>query len=242
MEWQGELSSDPVSPVELWAYYNTVDKKSYIYDGAVWEILAQDGICDVEEITMVDTDTISLTAQKTVILVDSTSADLTITITGTSANGQEVILSNIGTANKCTVVNSVGGWLKDATVMHGQSAECRTANDKLLEGSFAFVWDVATELSFDNGWVNFGATRVATLILRNNRLSLSGIIKNGVVGLVAFTVPSGLGSESGGSKAFPVDSNDAVGFVIIDILGQVVPQIGSNALFYLDGISWERGF
>ncbi|RLD58466.1 MAG: hypothetical protein DRJ01_12540, partial [Bacteroidetes bacterium] len=41
--WQGSLASAPGSPVAYWAYYNTTDKKSYIYDGSSWDILAQDG-------------------------------------------------------------------------------------------------------------------------------------------------------------------------------------------------------
>jgi uncharacterized membrane protein YfbV (UPF0208 family) len=41
--WQGESATAPASPQTNWAYYNTTDKKSYIYDGAAWQILAQDG-------------------------------------------------------------------------------------------------------------------------------------------------------------------------------------------------------
>jgi len=44
MEWQGSLASAPGTPEELWAYYNTTDNKSYIWDKDSWEILAQDGI------------------------------------------------------------------------------------------------------------------------------------------------------------------------------------------------------
>lgn len=40
--WQGSLSSAPGSPQLNWAYYNTTDKKSYIWDGNSWEILCQD--------------------------------------------------------------------------------------------------------------------------------------------------------------------------------------------------------
>jgi hypothetical protein len=41
--WKGELPSAPTSPQLNWAYYNTADKKSYIYNGSNWQILAQDG-------------------------------------------------------------------------------------------------------------------------------------------------------------------------------------------------------
>ncbi|GHV88292.1 hypothetical protein AGMMS50267_06540 [Spirochaetia bacterium] len=41
--WKGTLAAAPVNPVTNWAYYNTADKKAYIYDGAAWQILAVDG-------------------------------------------------------------------------------------------------------------------------------------------------------------------------------------------------------
>ncbi len=42
--WKGSLSSHPDNPTLGWAYYNTTDKKSYIWDGDSWEIIAQDGV------------------------------------------------------------------------------------------------------------------------------------------------------------------------------------------------------
>jgi hypothetical protein len=41
--WKGELSSAPVNPQKGWAYYNSAQEKSYIWDGSSWQILAQDG-------------------------------------------------------------------------------------------------------------------------------------------------------------------------------------------------------
>ena len=41
--WKGSLASNPSSPQLNWAYYNTNDKKSYIYDGSSWQTLAVDG-------------------------------------------------------------------------------------------------------------------------------------------------------------------------------------------------------
>ncbi|MBP5448879.1 MAG: hypothetical protein J6Y01_02065, partial [Spirochaetales bacterium] len=41
--WKGEAATAPENPKTNWAYYNTADKKSYIYDGTSWQILAQDG-------------------------------------------------------------------------------------------------------------------------------------------------------------------------------------------------------
>jgi len=41
--WKGSHSSAPVSPQLNWAYYNTTDKKSYVWNGTSWNIIAQDG-------------------------------------------------------------------------------------------------------------------------------------------------------------------------------------------------------
>ncbi|MBP5706535.1 MAG: SUMF1/EgtB/PvdO family nonheme iron enzyme, partial [Spirochaetales bacterium] len=41
--WKGEAATAPDNPKTNWAYYNTTDKKSYIYDGQEWQILSQDG-------------------------------------------------------------------------------------------------------------------------------------------------------------------------------------------------------
>ncbi|MBR6061198.1 MAG: SUMF1/EgtB/PvdO family nonheme iron enzyme [Spirochaetales bacterium] len=41
--WKGSLTSAPSDPTMDWAYYNTTDRKSYIYDGSSWKILVQDG-------------------------------------------------------------------------------------------------------------------------------------------------------------------------------------------------------
>jgi len=41
--WQGNLATAPVSPELNWAYYNTTDGISYIWDGTSWQILSQDG-------------------------------------------------------------------------------------------------------------------------------------------------------------------------------------------------------
>jgi hypothetical protein len=41
--WKGSLAVAPTSPTTNWAYYNTADKKSYIWDGSAWQILSQDG-------------------------------------------------------------------------------------------------------------------------------------------------------------------------------------------------------
>ncbi|MCH5149597.1 MAG: hypothetical protein J1G30_02920, partial [Spirochaetales bacterium] len=35
--WKGSLSKAPSNPVSGWAYYDTTQKKSFIYDGTSWQ-------------------------------------------------------------------------------------------------------------------------------------------------------------------------------------------------------------
>ncbi|MFZ2959449.1 MAG: carboxypeptidase regulatory-like domain-containing protein, partial [Candidatus Ozemobacteraceae bacterium] len=42
--WQGSLASVPVNPQLNWAYYNTTDKTSYIWNGSSWLTLATSGV------------------------------------------------------------------------------------------------------------------------------------------------------------------------------------------------------
>jgi hypothetical protein len=42
--WKGALVAAPAGPQLNWAFYSTVDKKSYIWNGSTWQILAQDGV------------------------------------------------------------------------------------------------------------------------------------------------------------------------------------------------------
>lgn len=53
--WKGSFTSHPSNPEAGWAYYNTTDKKSYVYDGSTWQIMSQDGISASSENDIVQT-------------------------------------------------------------------------------------------------------------------------------------------------------------------------------------------
>jgi hypothetical protein len=36
MVWKGNLSDPPENPEINWAYYNTTNKQSYVFDGTSW--------------------------------------------------------------------------------------------------------------------------------------------------------------------------------------------------------------
>lgn len=42
--WLGSLTTPPVSPLLNQAYYDIIQKKSFVWDGTSWQILAQDGL------------------------------------------------------------------------------------------------------------------------------------------------------------------------------------------------------
>ncbi|MBI5219967.1 MAG: tail fiber domain-containing protein [Bacteroidia bacterium] len=44
ISWLGNLAAAPASPALNNVYYNTTDKKAYIFNGSSWDILAQDGV------------------------------------------------------------------------------------------------------------------------------------------------------------------------------------------------------
>jgi hypothetical protein len=41
-QWQGSFAAPPANPQVNWGYYNTTDKKSYVWNGTQWQVLAQD--------------------------------------------------------------------------------------------------------------------------------------------------------------------------------------------------------
>lgn len=44
MVWKGDLSDPPENPEINWAYYNTNDKQSYVFDGTSWQVFVRDGL------------------------------------------------------------------------------------------------------------------------------------------------------------------------------------------------------
>jgi hypothetical protein len=98
----------------------------------------------------------------------------------------------------------------------------------------------AGEPAFQNGWVNYDATRLVRYRkFPDGRVRLSGLLKNGVAGSIAFTLPAGYRPTQEGY--YSVVSNGAFGAVIIDAAGQVTPAIGSSTYYFLDGIEFDTG-
>jgi hypothetical protein len=43
IQWKGSFGSAPENPEVNWAYYDTAQRKSFIWDGTAWRMIAQDG-------------------------------------------------------------------------------------------------------------------------------------------------------------------------------------------------------
>lgn len=94
--------------------------------------------------------------------------------------------------------------------------------------------------SFANGWVNFAASTPAGFYRDRGRVYLTGKIKSGTVGATAFTLPDGYLIDESGGADFACVSNAAFGNLIVLAAGQIVPFVGSNVWFSLDGVSFRH--
>jgi hypothetical protein len=98
--------------------------------------------------------------------------------------------------------------------------------------------------AFANAWVNHNAVSKARFYKDAlGIVHLGGLIKNGTIGLKAFTLPAGyLPSYTDATPhplGFAVDSNGAFGTVQVQSNGDVIPAVGNNAWVYLDGINFR---
>lgn len=99
----------------------------------------------------------------------------------------------------------------------------------------------AGEPAFANGWVNFDAIRIARYYKAGGRVYLEGIVKNGAIGSVMFTLPVGARPTIGGSALiYPVVGNNAFGVVFVDQNGNVTAvNPTSNVFVDLSSISFR---
>lgn len=106
------------------------------------------------------------------------------------------------------------------------------------------VWHnigAAGEPAFQNGWVNYDA-RVARFRVEGRRCFLSGVIKSGVIGQAAFTLPPWLQPDVAGNTDIPVESNAVFGTVTVHWNGTVIPAQGSNIYVFLDSVNFGVNF
>jgi len=113
-------------------------------------------------------------------------------------------------------------------------------------GNFTHVEDwhevgTAGEPVFENSWVNFDTDRPARFYKDPlGIVHLSGLIKTGSIGTVAFTLPEGYRPDhDSGNAHIATASNSLYGELVINTDGSVKPSVGSNAWFSLFNISFK---
>jgi hypothetical protein len=94
--------------------------------------------------------------------------------------------------------------------------------------------------AFTNSWVNYDADRPAGFYRHGGRVYLTGIIKSGVMNATALTLPTGYRPSAVSGLIFPAVSNGALGVITVTSAGFVVPNIGSNVYFCLDGVDFRH--
>jgi len=88
--------------------------------------------------------------------------------------------------------------------------------------------------SFSNGWGNFGGGNTPVSYCKiGDFLHFRGLLSAGTIGLGAFTLP--VGYRPLYTYNIGTVSNAAFGYVGITTAGVVIPVIGSNVWFSLDG-------
>lgn len=137
-------------------------------------------------------------------------------------------------------IEQPGPWLTGIIYAHNMSdnnigPDIFNATNRKTFAQYAYT-DIA---SFTNSWVNRGGTFAPVGYKKtvDNKVCLRGHVVSGVVTSSAFILPAGYRPPY--TQYREVTSNNAAGMVIINPDGSVVPQVGNNAYFSLDGIEFE---
>ncbi|MCI0343934.1 MAG: hypothetical protein L0221_00635 [Chloroflexi bacterium] len=124
-------------------------------------------------------------------------------------------------------------WVAGELVTKAMLDEQVRDNELYLKGDAAWIAP-----TFTNGWVNFGGVTLAAGYRRiGDVIYLRGTIKSGTIAAAAFTLPAGWRPFV--QQIFISDSNNLIGRVTVAVSGNVIPQIGSNAYYTLDGICFS---
>jgi hypothetical protein len=101
------------------------------------------------------------------------------------------------------------------------------------------IWTEVT--SFSNSWVNYGGTEETAGYCKDvlGFVHLKGLIKNGTLTTTCFRLPASMYPAK--DKTFPVSSYGAFGNCYVHTDGYVIPNVGDNRSFSLDGITFYVG-
>ena len=107
----------------------------------------------------------------------------------------------------------------------------------LIADSGWIVIGAAGAPPFQNAWTNYGSP-FSTAAYRkiNGVVRLRGLIASGTMSAAAFTLPAGYRPTQ--QWLFGTISNSSIGRVDVTTAGVVMPSLGSNAWYALDGLSF----
>jgi hypothetical protein len=97
------------------------------------------------------------------------------------------------------------------------------------------------EPAFQNSWVNFGSTYAPARFRKdiNGWVTLDGLVKNGTINTVAFTLPVGYRPATNEELTQVVKSGAGTGAIEVQADGDVVAFTASNSSFSLAGIRFK---
>lgn len=107
----------------------------------------------------------------------------------------------------------------------------------------AATFTVVTAPTLTNSWVNFGGAYATAGYSKDSFgvVRLKGLIKSGTMNTVALTLPAGFRPSA--SRQFAVNSyngaNNIYGMAEITSAGAVMPVVGANNAFCLDGVQFD---
>ena len=177
--WKGSLASNPSSPQLNWAYYNTNDKKSYIYDGSSWQTLAVDG-------SSTGGATVSFTnAAGPIACFPPLSTEVTVVSTTLSvtAGDELVIISALE-----QVPNTTANWAityecrlyRDATLIHSRSINRSgsIAGNQTFNNSIVFTDTAPATTAATTYNVRFIVTSATNIISSSTGNNINLVIQN----------------------------------------------------------------
>jgi microcystin-dependent protein len=135
---------------------------------------------------------------------------------------------------------------KDGAVQYTAGADITLAGNVVTTAPEALRYvGAAGQPAFQNGWLNYdnnaavpgsGNQRSAGFYKFGGRVHLTGVIKNGTLNVAAFTLPVGY-RPLASNNDFAVVAGGLFGSARIESTGAVVPESGSVAYVFLDGMS-----
>ncbi len=234
--WKGTLATAPANPEGGWAYYNSTEGISYIYDGTAWQILAKDGADGADGQTSTANNnlvTINVTQSGSLInsLYDQTSANIKIT----TAEGVTLNQSDVDQITRYAhVTKDLSIDIKDAKIGAGINLDfvmCYSLKSISLPNSLTSI--------ADNAFYN--CSSLTSVVIPNSVTSIGGFAFYFCTGLTSVVIPDSVTSINKG--AFPRCSGLTSITVSVDnpnyksIDGVLFNKDGSSIIAYPGGKS-----